>query len=505
MSRRVAIGVRMFTTRLFSMTVLAVVPSMAEAQNTVVLDAPQTEVVDTMVRGGDDASTNFEGQDLMTRSSDNMDYVRRALLKFNTERNVPSKATIKSATLTLTVKGGNAATRKLSAYRVSQSFDPLATTWKRRNGRSSWKAGGGDLGKKYAEAWVTPTVGSKVTFDVTKLVQEAVNGDFGSRWTRIAVIDNGPGARASYREYHSSEASNPAVRPSLRVVYERRPPSRPPAPRPAPPPPPPDENDEPPEEPPAPAAGSSSTLRVLHWNLYHGQNAKKRWGFPQQMEVIANAKPDIISLNEVEKFNSSYGNIDQAAELAKYLTQKTGTKWSHYMRVASGSSKGIGNAVLSRFPIDATSYCQLSRRRNAVHMSVVVNGRTVNVWSTHLAVESGRDRVEEAETLLACMDNFSEQRIVAGDFNAQSGSREVALMTAEHFDTWSKAKSRGDAINYSGNCDGCSRRSRIDYLFTAKSAASTLVLKSAQMIDTRDARGTMASDHKPMLVVYSIQ
>ena len=41
MSRRVAIGVRMFTTRLFSMTVLAVVPSMAEAQNTVVLDCAE--------------------------------------------------------------------------------------------------------------------------------------------------------------------------------------------------------------------------------------------------------------------------------------------------------------------------------------------------------------------------------------------------------------------------------------------------------------------------------
>ena len=103
------------------------------------------------------------------------------------------------------------------------------------------------------------------------------------------------------------------------------------------------------------------------------------------------------------------------------------------------------------------------------------------------------------------MDNFSEQRLVAGDFNAQSGSKEVALMAAGHVDAWSKARSRGHAVNYSGNCDGCSRRTRIDYLFTAKSAASTLVLKSAQMIDTRDARGTMASDHKPMLVVYNVR
>ncbi len=504
MSRCVTSGARTFTTSLLFTTVLSGLPFMAQAQTTVVLDAPNTQVVDTMVRGGNDASTNFDGQDLMTRSSDYLDYVRRSLIKFDTETNVPSKSTIKAATLTLTVKGGNSATRKLSAYRVAQSFDALNTTWKRRNSSSSWRAGGADLGKKYAETWVTAEVGSQVTFDVTKLVQEAVNGDFGSRWTRIAVIDKGRASRASYRVYYSSEASNPAVRPSLRVVYERTRPSRPPAPPPPPPLPPPDEDDEPAQPPPPPPTGTSSTLRVLHWNLYHGQNAKKRWAFPQQMEVIANANPDIVSLNEVEKFNSSYGNIDQAAELAKYLTQKTGTKWYQHMRVASGSSRGIGNALLSRFPIDATSTCQLSRSRNAVHVSVVVNGRTVNVWSVHLEVKSGSYRVKETNSLLACMADFSEPRLVAGDFNAQSGSKEVALMAANHTDAWSKAKSLGGAINYRGNCDGCSRNSRIDYLFASKSA-SKLVLKSAQMIDTRDARGTMASDHKPMLVVYSIQ
>jgi endonuclease/exonuclease/phosphatase family metal-dependent hydrolase len=478
---------------------LAALAPMAQAQTRVVLDAPKTEAIDTMVQGGRYARTNFDGKDLMTRSSDYEEYQRRALLKFDTETNVPNKAVIKSATLTLTVKGGNSETRRLSAYRLSQSFDAPVTTWDRRKSGYAWKRGGGDLGKKYANATVTAKVGSKVTFDVTRLVQEAVNGDFGSRWTRIAVIDDGGSSRASYREYYSSEASA-SVRPSLTVVFQSRS-SVPEKPRGQ-------EPKDPPRPAPAPAppagTGSDVTLRVLHWNLYHGQNAKKQWAFSRQMEVIAKAKPDIVSLNEVEKFNSSYGNIDQAKELAEYLAAKTGKRWYQYMRVASGSSKGIGNAVLARFPLDSTSICQLSDDRNAVHASVVVNGRTVNFWSTHLAVESGSYRVRETRTLLACMDNFSEQRFVAGDFNGLSGAREIKMMGADYTDAWPEAKSKGKSTNYSGNCDGCTRGGRIDYVFTSRSA-SKLALKSVQIIDTRDSRGTMASDHKPMLVVFEVK
>jgi endonuclease/exonuclease/phosphatase family metal-dependent hydrolase len=498
MSRRVIDGVRTFGATVLAISALTSLATSAEAQTKVVLDAPKTEVLDTMVRGGSYARTNFDGEDLMTRASDNREYVRRALLKFDTEKYVPENAVIKSATLTLTVKGGNSETRRLSAYRVAQSFDAPAATWNERKDSSSWKAGGGDFGKKYDDASVTAKVGSKVTFDVTKLVQEAVNGDFGSRWTRIAVIDDGNSSRESYRVFYASEASS-SLRPALTVVFQGSA-SAPPKPKPQEP------KTPPPPPPPDPPSATGSTLRVLHWNLYHGQNAKKKWGFSRQMEVIAKAKPDLVSLNEVEKFNSTYGNIDQAAELARYLTEKTGTKWYQYMRVASGSSKGIGNAVLSRFPILATSTCQLSDDRNAVHISVEVNGRPVNLWSTHLAVESGTYRVAEARTLLACMDNFAEQRLVAGDFNANAGSRvkELTLMGADYTDTWAQAKSMGKTTNYSGNCDGCTRNTRIDYMFTSKSA-SKLALRSAQMIDTRDSKGTMASDHKPMVAVFTVK
>jgi endonuclease/exonuclease/phosphatase family metal-dependent hydrolase len=258
------------------------------------------------------------------------------------------------------------------------------------------------------------------------------------------------------------------------------------------------------EEPTEPPTTASSTIRVMHWNLHHGNDPNNKWAFPRQMEVIYNARPDIISLNEVEKFNSSYGNIDQAAEIAKYMTSKTGRTWYQYMVVGSGSSKGIGNAIVSRFPLNGTNACKLSTNRNAVHATMTVNSRTFNVWSTHLAADSASGRVAEVNALQACMSNYAQQRVVAGDFNASSSTAEVKDMVSGHYDVWAQAKSLGVSVNYSGNCDGCTRNSRIDYVFTSRQATA-LVLKRAEILDTRNASGVMPSDHKPMIVTFEVK
>jgi endonuclease/exonuclease/phosphatase family metal-dependent hydrolase len=258
-----------------------------------------------------------------------------------------------------------------------------------------------------------------------------------------------------------------------------------------------------PPVPPAPSLpppSSSSTLRVLHWNVHHGNDPHNKYAVARQAEEIYQARPDIVTLNEVEKNNATYGNEDQAYRIAHYLTSKTGERWYHYMVPSRGGKSGIGNAILSRYPIEATDVCQLSGERNAVHATMVINGRTVNVWSTHLDDESGSQRSREARTLLKCMDRFAEQRFVAGDFNAQQGSAEYNLMNAEHGDGWRTART---TRNFSGNCDGCTRNSRIDYLFVSD-GATALRVQSAEIIDTRDSRGVMASDHKPMLTILAI-
>lgn len=477
MIHRVNRGLRVCGAALVAAAALFVIPASAVGQTTVVLDAPDTESFDTTIRGGSLATTNYGTQQLMTRASDDLEYARRILLKFDTETRVPKNSTIQSATLTLTVKGGNSQTRTLSAYRIVSSFDQDSATWKLRKSGYSWSKQGGDFGSQYATATVTGTVGSKVTLDVTTLVQEVVRSSE-SRWSRIALVDMGASTHMSYREFHNSESSSAGSRPVLTVVYGGA--SAPP------PPPPPADDDE--EDSPPPSSGSK-TLRLLHWNTHHGG---RRTDGVNDMDLlidwIAKWNADVISLNEID-------DRTMATAIAGRLKTKTGITWAwHY--------DDRGNQLLAQTSLTGQSNCIVNSGvgRKAAHIGVVVNGRPINVWSAHLGLESSAVRTAEVKALKTCENGWAQARIAAGDYNMQAGTTEYTTMATDHHDAWKAAPTK---LNYAGNCDGCTRNSRIDYVFSSKGAA-WLVLKSAQIFDTRNSSGVMPSDHKPMLVVYDV-
>jgi endonuclease/exonuclease/phosphatase family metal-dependent hydrolase len=141
---------------------------------------------------------------------------------------------------------------------------------------------------------------------------------------------------------------------------------------------------------------------------------------------------------------------------------------------------------------------------SASQISIAVNGRQLNLWSTHLDVDTASNRVAEIGTMRACADAWAEAHIIAGDFNMQAGSTEYNAMAATYSDAWLTAKTLGTATNYPGNCDGCTRSTRIDYVFTSK-AQTFATVKAAQIIDSRDASGVTPSDHKPMLITFDIK
>src|SRR5437763_751336 len=78
----------------------------ANAQTTVVLNQPLTQVTDTTIRGGSHAATNYAGQDLATKSYTDASYVRHAIVKFDTENTIPLGTAVTAATLTVTVASG---------------------------------------------------------------------------------------------------------------------------------------------------------------------------------------------------------------------------------------------------------------------------------------------------------------------------------------------------------------------------------------------------------------
>jgi endonuclease/exonuclease/phosphatase family metal-dependent hydrolase len=139
-----------------------------------------------------------------------------------------------------------------------------------------------------------------------------------------------------------------------------------------------------------------------------------------------------------------------------------------------------------------------------VDLLINVNGRTINVTSTHLDDNSTSERLTEISQMTTWESSLAEQRIICGDFNAWPGATEIATMKQKYYDEWAEAQSAGTAIAYSGNEAGNTRNSRIDYIFRSH-GATNLVLKSMQVYDVRDSSGVMPSDHRPILAVFGVK
>lgn len=461
-------GVRRMFAAVLTIIGLAAVP--VAAQTTISLSAS-----DATLRGGSYRDTNFGSSSVLeTRASSDATYRRHVVLKFDTHTTIPAGATIASAKLVLTVKGGNSDSRRIGAYCEPYPFTESATTWRKRKSSYYWNTPGGDTVHHHANATVTNTAGSKAVFDLTAHVQEAVRKS-SSRYTRVLLKDLDSPSRSSFKQYYSSEAGTSSYRPKLVVTYESSTEAAP------------------------PPSTSGTTLKVMDWNIHHGTDTSGRNNLDRVANWIAKINPHVVSLNEVEKLNGYNNSADEPAVLKSLLKSKTGRTWYSCFAQRTGASRGQGNLLLSRVPIETCSDHLLSYERSVARAAITINGRTVNVFSTHLDDASSSRRATQISQLKNYASGIAEQRVVMGDFNAWPGASEIDRMRAAYYDAWAKAKSTGTAVAYSGNSDGDTRNSRIDYVWYSMNAAR-LALQKAQVYDT----GSI-SDHRPVSATFEVR
>lgn len=250
---------------------------------------------------------------------------------------------------------------------------------------------------------------------------------------------------------------------------------------------------------------SGTALKVMHWNLHHGVGTDGKYDIDRIATWIAKKNPDVVSLNEVEK-NTYWGNEDQPARYKAMLESKTGHTWYSVWAQEYGqwSSNGKGNLLLSRYPLTNTARYLLSYTRTLALGQITVNGRNITVATTHLDPDYASHRYTEAQELSAWFKNFSQNRIVVGDMNAQPTSTEMTYLKSAGFrDAWADAKAGGYAYSASDNPYGYTRNSRIDQLYTS-TGVSNITPKRVEVVDTRDANGVMPSDHRPLLITYDV-
>ena len=459
------------------------------AQTTVTLSTPRTHInVDTTIQGGGAAYTDFSSSPVLATKVSSEAYTRRIMMKFDTQTYVPADVVVDSAYLYLVLKKAeNGENRPLTAYYVGRSFVTGETSWRYFRTGQAWTTAGGDLGSSFGTTYVGNAVGSTYRFDLTNLVQRTVRGEFGSRYTRLALVDVGSAGAGNYREFHSTRAADPALRPRLVVTYRTSgtPTATSPSPAPA----------------PAPAPVTSTggtTLRVMQWNIHKTKGSDELCNPDRTASVIAAQRVDVVSMNEVNFFSGTCAwDFDMGERLRSLVQQKTGVTW-YKQHVNAG---GVGNVLLSRHqPVSSTSTL-LSYGRGVAQMTLSINGQLVNLFSTHVEYFTAWWRPIQIREAVQWMAGFGPRQIVMGDFNTWPDTSDYQIVATPYQDAWVAAQSAGTATAYNGT-GATHGTSRLDYVFHERSTG--LALQSVNVPDHR-VNGVFASDHDPVVAVYTVR
>lgn len=266
-------------------------------------------------------------------------------------------------------------------------------------------------------------------------------------------------------------------------------------------------------------------IRLLSWNIKHAAgnddcvNPTPVPGTPPATEcavdleriasLIERENPDIVTLQEVDRFWARSGQVDQAEELASMLgmTACFGPNLSHEADEHADVQHQYGTAILTRFEIRSCENTFLPtdidwEQRGLLGATISTPSRDVTVFTAHL--QAGREGFEdvaqrqrdEQATMAAEIVAATEGPVVmTGDLNATPTDPELdAFLGAS-----------------SPVTNGCNPRSFTSPASPERPATATidyiLAGGGAAVSDCRtlvDELSMIAADHYPMVATITI-
>ena len=132
-----------------------------------------------------------------------------------------------------------------------------------------------------------------------------------------------------------------------------------------------------------------------------------------------------------------------------------------------------------------------------------VNGRIVNVFSTHLDHQSSSTRLTQVKQLVAWADNHAEQRIIAGDFNGGRARQRSTKCSRPTTTAGRSRRAKGLPCRYPGNPDGNTRNTRIDYVWLLQGRVGADRDPRAGL--RHEGAPSRTSDHDALIVTYKVR
>jgi endonuclease/exonuclease/phosphatase family metal-dependent hydrolase len=243
----------------------------------------------------------------------------------------------------------------------------------------------------------------------------------------------------------------------------------------------------------APPAGEPQRLRLLSYNIHHGEGTDGIYDLERIARLVAELDPDLVALQEVDQGTRRASGVFQADELAR-LTGMDG----RFGRAIDYSGGEYGEAVLSRLPLRAVEALALPaspghEERCALLVELDGPAGPFRFVATHLDhTPDDADRVAQVEAVLARLaDRPDLPTVLIGDLNAVPGSAPLALLGPE----WLDAPLAAGAADPTYPSAGPERR--IDHVLLRPAARW-------RVLEARVVPEEVASDHRPLLVVVEL-
>lgn len=218
-------------------------------------------------------------------------------------------------------------------------------------------------------------------------------------------------------------------------------------------------------------------LRVLTYNIHHGEAMDGRFDYERLARVITDLNPDVVALQEVDRRTQRADGVDQPQLLGKLTDMYYA--FGQAMPYQDGQ---YGEAVLSRFPITKVEVFPLPFRpgqepRTALATRIKPDNELPEFIfvGTHLCHQSSDTRVEQTQQINRVLPPAGATPVIlAGDLNARPGSEPMNELLRER---WR---------------DVIAPQSRIDYILLRPQDPWKVV--EVKIIDQR-----VVSDHRPVL------
>ncbi len=206
--------------------------------------------------------------------------------------------------------------------------------------------------------------------------------------------------------------------------------------------------------------GDTVRLTALTLNIHGGRTNAGVLDLERVATELRAWDADVVLLQEVDRGRGRSGSVAQAA----WLGDRLGLDWAYgpTRQLRPGST---GNAVLSRFPVTDVRPRSLPRlpglfRRGLLQVTVDVDGRAVDLMSTHLDHVSPAARRAQAAAVATGVRRTGRPVLLGGDLNAEPGLPPLnVLARAGLLDPW-PVVGKGDGLTV----PAADPRRRIDYV-----------------------------------------